>query len=307
PTEFFEDFILVDRNDEGINVGFTDIDSALTKNEIDLTNLGTYGTLQLYPFQRFKLSFSLRYDRFNYDHRNFLPPSSFSGSADATNTFDAVTPKIGFTYDLGNNRGCYANIAQGFVPPQVSELYQGVQIPTLDPSVYNNYEVGGWYSFALGSQFRGLTNLALYRVNATNQIISVQLDDGTRENQNAGETLSRGVEYMLNLEYNNQLQFRWSGSFARHKFIEFVENGNAYNGNEMAQGANVQYNWELTYRPSFLKGLRVSIENQFMGPYWMNNDNTKEYEGFRLFHVRTGYKIKSVDVSLHVMNLTDEL
>ncbi|MBV6643803.1 MAG: TonB-dependent receptor [Cyclobacteriaceae bacterium] len=307
PTDFFEDYILVDQNDQGINIGYTDLDSALTKNEIDLTNLGTYATFQISPIDRLKFSASIRYDRFNYEHRNFLTPSSFSGSPDATSTFEAVTPKIGITYDLNRNRGIYANFAQGFVPPQVSELYRGVQVPTLDPSVYNNYELGGWYAFQIGPKFQAYANLALYHVNATNQIISVQLDDGTRENQNAGETQSQGVEYMLSINYTKQWQFRWSGSFARHEFVEFIENGNEYNGNEMAQGANVQYNWEITYRPQFVKGLRLTLENQYLGPYWMNNDNTKEYEGFSLFHVRTGYRFKGFDLSASILNISDKL
>ncbi len=307
PTDFFEDYILVDQNDQGINTSYAELDSALTKNEIDLTNLGTYATFQISPVERLKLSLSLRYDRFNYDHRNFLPPSSFSGSPDASSTFDAITPKVGVTYNLANNRGLYANFAQGFVPPQVSELYRGVQVPTLDPSVYDNYEVGGWYSFRLTDWIAGYANVALYQVNATNQIISVQLDDGTRENRNAGETQSRGVEYMVNLSYKKQLQFRWSGSFARHEFIEFVENGNEYDGNEMPQGANIQYNWEVTYRPSFFHGFRISLENQFLGPYWMDSGNTKEYEGFSLFNLRTGYRVKGFDIMLTILNLSDEL
>lgn len=307
PTEFFEDYILVEQNNQGINVGYTALDSALTKNEIDLTNLGTYFTFQISPIENLKLSASLRYDRFNYNHRNFLTPSAFSGSPNAESTFDAVTPKLGATYDFGNNQGAYMNFAQGFVPPQVGDLYRGVEVPTLEPSVYNNYEVGGWFSFQLSDQIKGYTNLAIYQVKATNQVISVQLEDGTRENQNAGETKSIGMEYMLSLSFTKQLQFRWSGSFARHEFIEFVENGNIYNGNEMPQGAHIQYNWEVTYRPSFIQGFRVSLENQFLGPYWMNSDNTKEYGGFSLFNIRTGYRIKGFDLTFAVLNLSDEL
>ena len=307
PTDFFEDYILVTQNEQGINVGFVAPDSALTNNEIILTNLGTYATFQISPVEKLRLSASLRYDRFNYKHRNFLPPSSFSGSPNATNTFDAFTPKIGLTYDFGKNRGVYANFAQGFVPPQVGELYRGVQIPVLDPSVYNNYEAGGWYSFTIDDQIQGYANAAFYTVNGTNQIISVQLDDGTHENQNAGETRSQGIEYMLNLTYASQIQFRWSGTFARHEFIDYVENGTEFNGNEMAQGANVQFNWEVTYRPVFAKGLRLSLENQYLGPYWTDNGNTQEYEGFSLLNLRTGYRYKGFDLSVSILNLTDEL
>lgn len=306
PTDFFEDYILVEQDARGINVGYTEIDSVLTKNEIDLTNIGAYATFQVRATERLKFSTSLRYDRFRYDHRNFLPPSSFSGSPDAVSTFDAFTPKIGFTYDLSNNRGIYANYAQGFVPPQVGELYRGVQIPSLDPSVYNNYEVGGWYSFRLSRKLKGYSNVALYQVEATNQIISVQLDDGTRENRNAGEIRSRGIEYMLHLDFDRQLQFRWSGSFAEHEFIDYVENGTEFNGNDMAQGANRLFNWEVTYRPKQLAGAWLSIENQHMGPYWMDNANTQEYEGFSLFNLRSGYRFQALDVGFTLLNFLDE-
>ncbi len=307
PSDFFEDYIVVERNDSGTYVNYVDPDSALTKNEIDLTNLGTYATLQVTPLPKLHLSAALRYDRFNYKHINFLPPSSFSGSPNAHSTFEAVTPKIGLTYDLAKNRGLYANFAQGFVPPQVGELYRGVQVPTLGPSVYNNYEVGGWYSFTFGKNVQGYANASLYKVNATNQIISVQLDDGTRENQNAGETSSQGLEYFLSLAIGRQLQVRWSGSFARHRFEQYIENGKEFNGNAMAQGAKAQYNWEATFRPEFLKGAHLSLENQFLGPYWMDNANTKEYEGFSLFHLRTAYRFKGMDFSFSILNLADKL
>ncbi len=307
PTDFYEDYMLVEQNGEGINIGYTEVDSALTKNEIKLTNIGTYATFQVNPVERLRLSASLRYDRFSYDHKNFLPPSSFSGSPDDVSTFDAVTPKVGVTYDFTNNNGLYANYAQGFVPPQVGELYRGVKIPTLDPAVYDNYEIGGWFGFRISDRIHGHSNVAFYNVNATNQIISVLLDDGTRENRNAGETRSRGIEYAVNLTYAKQLQFRWSGSFAQHEFMDYTENGSKFDGNEMAQGANVQYNWEVTYRPLWLHGLRFSLENQYLGPYWMDNANTKEFDGFSLFNVRAGYRIKGFDLAFSVLNLSDEL
>ncbi len=307
PTNYYEDYILVMQDVHGINVGFTKLDSALTKNEIELVNFGSYLNFQISPVAPIKLSASLRYDHFQYDHLNFLTPSSFSGSPNAKSTFRAVTPKIGVTYDLGQNAGVYSHYAQGFVPPQVGELYNGVLVPELDPSVYNNLEIGGWYSFKMGETINGNATVSCYNVGATNQIISVQLDDGTRENRNAGETLSKGIEYMVQLNFKKQLQFRWSGSFARHEFVEYTENGVVFNGNQLAQGANVQYNWEINFTPGFAKNWRMSLENQHLGSYYMDNGNSQKYGGFDLFNFRTGYKLKSMELTLSVLNLSDEL
>ncbi len=307
PTRFFEDYILIDRDENGINVGYTDQDSTLTRNEIDLFNVGAYGTLQLRPLERVKVSLSLRYDRFQYDHRNALSSEAFSGSPDAKSTFKAFTPKLGLIYDFGADRGLYANYAQGFLPPQVGELYRGVSVPVLEPAVYDNYEVGGWYGLRAGKHFQGRLDLAAYQIEATNQIISVLLDDETRENRNAGATRSRGIEYGVNLSYRSTLSFRWSGSFARHEFVDYVENGQELNGNELAQGPNSQFNWELTYRPNWLAGLRLSVENQRLGAYWMNAENTVQYDGFSLLNFRAGYRWRGFDFRFTMLNATDEL
>lgn len=307
PTSYFENYILVNKSDEGIYTSYEETDSVMTRNTIDLTNLGTYATVQATPVDRLNVSASLRYDRFQYDHHNYLTPSSYSGSPSAVSTFQAVTPKIGATYDFSQNRGVYANYAQGFVPPQVSELYEGTTVPSLDPSVYNNYEVGGWFAFTLLEKLQVNTNLAFYRLDATNQIISVEVSDGTYENRNAGETRSRGIEYGVNVSYTRQWQFRWSGSFAKHEYTDYVEDGVSYNGKDMPQGPHVLYNWEITYRPSFVNGLRMGLENQFMGKYYMNAANTKMYDGYSIFHLRAGYAIKKFDISCSVLNLTDDL
>ncbi|RED98430.1 TonB-dependent receptor [Marinoscillum furvescens] len=307
PTDYFEEYISVDRDENGTYTSYEQPDSLLTNNSIVLTNLGSYATLKLSPLEKLQLSASLRYDRFQYLHTNHLEPSAFSGSPDARSTFQAITPKIGVTLTLSPSKGMYANYAQGFVPPQVGELYNGVKVPTLDPSIYHSYEVGGWYAAQLSDQLRANLSLSLYQMSATNQIISVQLDDGTYQNRNAGETSSRGIEYQLQASHKAGVSFRWSGAFARHEFVTFVENGNDYSGNEMPHGANVQYNWEVSYKPSFVPNLGVSLENQHLGPYWMNSDNTRQYDGFSLWNVRARYQLGGFQLSAAILNLSDEL
>lgn len=61
------------------------------------------------------------------------------------------------------------------------------------------------------------------------------------------------------------------------------------------------------YYPAFLKGTRMSVEWQHVGPYYMDAANTEKYNGFDVFNLRLGYRIKSLEAWGHVLNLTNGL
>ena len=304
PTEYFANYIKIDKTDDGIYSGYeNDPDSLLTRYDVDLTNLATYAQVEFRPTEEFNIIASLRYDRFNYGYDNYLPEEAFSGAPDATNRFNALTPRIGFTYNH-NDLGFYGNYSKGFVPPQVGELYRGVKVPTLNPAIYHNYEVGAWW--ALPNQ-KGFLDVAIYQLDGTDEIISVQLDNGSRENRNAGKTRHRGIEASFRYEPVKGLQIRLGGTIASHTFEEYVENGTEFNGNDMDRAPRMLSNSEITYRPSFLKGFRIALEWQHMDEYYMDAANTKEYEGFDVFNLRAGYQIGNFELWGNLMNVTDKL
>ncbi|MGB0526085.1 MAG: TonB-dependent receptor domain-containing protein, partial [Flammeovirgaceae bacterium] len=305
PASYWANYIRIDRSDDGVYTGYEEFpDSVLTQYDVGLTNVAAYAQAEFLPIESLKLVAALRFDRFNYDYDNFLPETAFSGAPDEKNSFEALTPKLGLTYDLGKDKGVYANYSVGFVPPQVGELYRGVKVPVLKPATYYNYEVGGW--IALPNQ-KGFFELSAYRMDGTNEIISVQLDDGSRENRNAGETRHQGIEYTLKYELVEGLKARISGTNARHEFIDYVDNGNDYSNNQMNRAPQFIGNAELSYYPTFIKGFRIALEWQHMGNYYMDEANTKEYGGFDVFNLRLGYRVKQVEAWLNIMNLEDEV
>ena len=66
-------------------------------------------------------------------------------------------------------------------------------------------------------------------------------------------------------------------------------------------------NSEVTWRPSFLKDFRIGVEWEKTGEYWVDDLNTRQYDGYDLFNLRTGYKIRGINIWLNVLNLTNEL
>ncbi len=282
--------------------GYRETDSVLTDYRTGLNNYAAFVSGSISPFPKLKLVGSLRYDLFRYDFDNHLTPSSFSGSADTLSYFHRVSPKIGFTYNFSKRTGVYANYSEGFVPPQVTELYTGVKVPDIKPSVFYNYEIGGWAELVKGKLS---VDVSAYILNGTNEIISVKLDDGSFANQNAGKTSHRGIEFGVLATPVNNISFRFGGAYSRHRFVEYAEKGISYNGNEMNNAPRWMYNGEIWYKPAIVKGLRLGMELQHIGEYFVNPQNTASYKGYRVLNVRTGYQRGSVEFWVNVMNVTN--
>lgn len=201
PNGYGAEFIDVDRNPEtGKYTGYTTLDSMLTDYSVDLLNQAAYAQLSLNPLKKLRLILAARYDHFIYNYTNYLTPDAFSGAPDSQDHFSNVSPKIGCTYEFGRSFGVYGNYSLGFVPPQITELYRGVKVPVLEPSVFYNYEIGGWWSF---SNEKGYVETSLYRLEGTNEIINVQLGLVPLKAEMQVKRCTRGWNIPLNMRLSN--------------------------------------------------------------------------------------------------------
>ena len=298
PSSYIANYIRIQRDGKGNYGSYTKTDSLLSNYSTGISNVASYLNYEMSPFRGLKLLAAVRYDFFHYNFRNDLPPSASTGSANTRNDFNRVTPKVGATYNY-KGIGFYANYSQGYVPPQVTDLYNGVKVPYLQPQTFFNYEAGGWLSLLQNKLY---ADWSLYRLDGTNQIISVRQNDGTFINQNAGKTRHKGVEYGLTLRPTEEWTLRVSGTNADHVFVVQYENNANYSGNQMAAAPHFIGNAELTWRPVFLKKFRLGIEWQHLGKYWMDDANTRKYNGFDVVNFRTGYQLGQWEVWVNALN-----
>jgi outer membrane receptor protein involved in Fe transport len=303
PSTYNADYIRIKKDTVARKyVGYQKTDSTLTDYATKINNYAAFANFEFSPVNKLRVVASLRYDLFDYNFDNYLKPSAFSGSPDTTNQFKKLSSKIGFTYNVSNKTGFYANYSEGFVPPQVTEMYTGVKVPNISPSVFYNYEVGGWMEIVRNKLS---VDASAYKLNGTNEIISVKLDDGSTENRNAGKTSHKGIEFGLNASPVTEITARFSGAYSVHKFDAFVEKGNNYNGNEMNNAPHWIHNAEVWYKPSFVKGLRVGAEWQKVGSYYMDPKNTAKYKGYNVLNLRAGYQYNGFEIWLNVLNVTN--
>ncbi len=283
-------------------VSYETTDSVLTDYATGLNNYAAFLSYEFSPVEKLRIVSSIRYDLFHYTFTNHLTPSAFSGSPNTINNFSRFSPKLGFTYHFSSKTGMYANYSEGFVPPQITELYTGIKVPELKPAVFYNYEIGGWFTLVPG---KVVADLSIYHLKGSNEIISVKLDDGSFANENAGRTLHKGIEAGLNVTAPRDLSIRFSGAYSRHIFIDYTEKGVPYNGNEMNNAPAWLYNVEAWYRPSFAKGLRIGAEWQHVGEYFADPQNSATYKGYDVLNLRAGYQFYGWEVWVNILNATD--
>jgi iron complex outermembrane recepter protein len=296
-------------------------DVRLQEYQADLHNAAGYVQLETSPLPKLRLTLGLRYDRMAFDYRNNIDNST--GSLGYAQT----TPKIGATYELTPNTGVYANYSQGFSPPNLTAIFRRRPGPAgapaefyynLKPAQFSNYEVGGWASLWRNKAW---IDVALYRMDGRNELLNIRQPDNSTDFQSAGKTLHTGVEYSLTLKLTPAWFFRFGGTNALHRFEEFLLSTRAadavkdVNGKMMPQAPTWIANTELTYRPPFFKGFRLSAEWQRVSEWYQNQVNTVKYDdrslfgarGISLLNVRAGYEWRFAEVFANLLNATDEL
>lgn len=302
PQNYYAKFISINKDltsGKYVSYDAPAVDSFLSKYKTGIVNLASYIDYEFVPVRNIKVVAALRYDAFQYYFINNLPASTSVSTASTVNHFSHITPKIGLTYNH-RNIGFYANYSEGYVPPQLTELYSSVKIaPYLLPQTFQNYEVGGWASLFHNKIY---LDWSIYRLNGTNEIISVKQPDNSYVNENAGSTKHVGIEYGITYKPINDLSVRFSATNAKHSFVKNIVKGVDFSGKEMSAAPRFISNAEIIYKPSFVKGLRVSTEWQHQGKYFMDDLNNYSYGGFDVVNFRTGYRIKGFEIWVNILN-----
>lgn len=292
----------------------------LSRYAATLRNAALYAQFDAEPVACLRLSAGLRYDRMAFDYENFLDKTT------GTKAYAQVTPKLGLTYDLTRGRGLYANLSQGFSPPGLTAIFRKRTTVApgespfyygLQPATFNNAEVGGWVALLDRKLY---LDVAVYQMRGFNELLSVRQPDNSTDYQSAGRTLHRGVEYSLTYKPTAEWFFRFGGTNARHRFVDFALSNRQtdalrnVNGYDMPQAPRWVANTELTYKPRRVKGLRTSLEWQRIGPWFQNQINTVAYadrgafgaRGVSVLNLRAGYVWRGLDLFFNVLNLTNE-
>jgi outer membrane receptor protein involved in Fe transport len=320
PSSYYAQYLDITKDvPNNYYTGFNNTGRYIDNYKIKLFNTAAYVQYEIKPVEALRIVGGLRYDRVHYNFDNEIPAGQTKYKQQETNNFNIVAPKLGITYNFGNNKGIYANYSVGFQPPETGDLYSSRQLTQLKQATFDNYEAGGWFS-AFNKKL--YFELSIFDLEGHNEIINQLLPDNTTQNQNAGATRHRGIEYSLTLAPVKELNFRFSGTNARHTYVEYSEvttnyttgtnTVTSYDGKRMNNAPAWIANSELTYKPQYLPGFRIATEWQHINQYYTNPANTKTYSGYDIYNLRLGYDVKSsvlkgAGIWFNVLNLTNKL
>ena len=251
----------------------------------------------------------MRYDRFEYDYTNRAPEVGVASSKD---NYDNWSPKIGANYNFNRSSGLYVNYSQGFKPPQVSTLYRNRnELKDIKPSVYDNYEIGGYFNLNKKWKIDG----AIYLLNGKNTLITLRDENDAFFNTNAGETNSYGIEYGITYSPIPALSFTHNGSYAKHRYDVFFDDGVDLSDTDREIAPNLLGISLITYRP--FKDFSITAEHELVGEYNTSFENqvvnddgttgTATYDGHNIFNLRATYRYKNIELWGHLLNVFDDL
>lgn len=196
---------------------------ALSRDEINTVyQAGAYAQAQWDATRDLSLSGGLRYTRVSFSSEDhFITATNPNDSGKAKHS--AWTPTVGAVYKLTPTINLYANAGRSFETPTFIELaYQPAPASglnfALQPSRSNQYEIG--VKAYVTNDIK--VNLALFKIDTSNEIVINTNAGGRATYQNAGDTERRGIELAidgpLGAGFNGTLAATWIDAKFRDGF-----------------------------------------------------------------------------------------
>lgn len=262
---------------------------------IEYQNLSPYAQHNWLINDQLSLQAGLRYDYHRFELDNQLAETDNDGFgnrqlADRSDSFNSFSPKLALSYMLDEQSTVYGRIAQAKRLPSAGSLY-GLKsgdskslIGGVDEETSTTWELG----YKLQQQALSL-NLALYQMSIDDAIVSAKDLNGDNYRTNAGETRHRGLEIELGCQLNPDWKMQLALSESRHEFIDYINGGKDLSGNEMKLAPHTKGNLALSWTPQAIAGLTSQLQLEYFGSYWMDDENSRKAESYRVLNLKTRY------------------
>lgn len=247
------------------------------------------------------ITLGLRYDLVDYDWTDSLHEGE--DNTTATTSISSFSPKFGFAYNPTKNTTIFGNIARGFNPPQISQLfvgssYSGLANPDLKPEYITNYELG----IRGNIKQKFMYQASFFMMDFTDQItaeIIPEIDPNNPVNQNVGKTKHSGLETSLEYHFTKKFNIYTNYSYLDARFNDDPDYGNS----TLRKTPHNMMNAGLRYEFKF--GLITALDYKFVDKFYMDNEEVNEYEGYSLLNIKVMYNWKGLMLSAAVNNVLD--
>lgn len=281
---------------------------------VDAEQIGLFGLVDWQVSPNLSLLSGIRFEKLNYDYNNLSltgrtrddgTECSFGGCrysrpADRKDSFFEGSPSVELRYQLTPDWRLHASIASSFRAPQATELYRlqrEQKQANLDSVSATNMEFGvGYRSNTIDA------NVTAFDLRKSNVIFR----DSDFFNVDGNRLDSRGLELSLSQQLSESLSWRFAGARSDYTYAsDQLSGGVNINGNKVDTAPSLHYNVGLNWQVS--SKLFVDVELQHVGPYFLEPENRREYEGYHVLNVRSGYDFSpNLHVSLRLLNAMND-
>ncbi len=264
-----------------------------------------YGHGEWQVSENLRLVGGVRFEVTRYDYDNHLAADTigrFQRPADRTDTFTAVTPKLGAVYDLAPAMQVFVHYARGARAPQTTDLYRlqvNQSVGDIKVEKLDSVEAGLRGAF-LGGRYQ----LTGYYMKKRNFFFR----DADGFNVTAGRTRHVGVEAEVSVPLPAGFEITGSATYARHSYrftrsVASQSTESIVSGNDIDTAPRLLSNARLAWQPRPV--LRVELEWGRMGRYYTDAANLHAYPGHDLFNLRAEWRTgPGVRVFAAIRNLT---
>ncbi|WP_246456950.1 TonB-dependent receptor [Flavihumibacter stibioxidans] len=269
-----------------------------------------------------KLSFiaGLRYDRENRELKvkgEFQPDGddAFTTQPDtaATNTFSAISPKVGAAYQLDSQNNIFASFSRGFRTGGLTQLSSDPSQPPLypyKPEYSNNIEIG-WKGRFLENRLQ-MAVTAFYTGVTDAQVPALVLPDAITVTRNTGKLNSRGLELeaAARLAEGLELDYSFGYTYAKYSELKVSSNGDEVNldGKRQIFTPDVTSMLALQYSVALLPKQQVALvaraEWIYLGQQYFDLANNIRQSPYQLINTRLGVSSRFGEIHFWARNLT---
>jgi iron complex outermembrane recepter protein len=290
---------------------------ALKRNEDNtVSNTDFYGQAEWRFSPRWNLLAGVRHSRVSFESTDyFIQPGNpnDSGSID----FSRTTPATGLTFKLTPEVNVYANYGKGFETPTFAELAYRPDGTTglnfaLRPALSTHWEAG--LKSRLGDSMR--LNLALFRIDVTDEIVVNTNAGGRSTFKNASKTRREGLELAwdgrFNYGFEAGLAYTLLDARFQEPFTTVISTPSipaTVNAGSRLPGVPPQTLYgEIVWRYA-PAGFHAALEGRYSGKIYVNDPNTEAAPSYTVWNLRAGFEQRGrnwrVSEFVRVDNLTD--
>lgn len=271
------------------NLGVT---GALKRDEDNVvSNTDFYAQAEWQIIKDLNVLAGLRHSRVSFKSSDYFVVlnANDSGAVDYSRT----TPALGATYKITPLLNAYANVGKGFETPTFAELaYRPAGAGTglnfvLKPSNSLHREIG--LKALVGDN--GRLNVALFRIDVTDEIVVNSNVGGRSDFKNASGTRREGLELGWAQKFSGGFESTLCYALLNARFTQPFTAGalTVAAGSKLPGIAGNNLYGELLWRhPS--NGFHAGVEVRHSGKVWVNDQNSEFAAAYTVWNLRTGFQ-----------------